>query len=245
MAQRERAVTPELAHQAEVPGSRIRRHAQEGLRPQPHRLPDGGAGGGVLSRLLLRADARAGHLVQAIHAGPRHPGQPVGGSQVLRGLLSVLLRVPHHSQHDPAQRPQPRLGIPCADHPGAPDQRGARNPVQARRAEPYLPPPLHLPGGGRRTAAGVLARRRPVQRPARLVRRGADSLLSGSPLLSRLLHQQRHLAGDRLGEASSIWRRCRRSTRSSTKPPPSTAPIGSGSSFASRCHPSLPRSSSC
>ena len=127
-------------------------------------------------------------------------GSPWVGFKVLRGLLPVLLCGPHHPQHDSAQRSEPDLGIPGADHPGAADQRGALDPVQALRAEPHLPAALHLPGGGMRPAAGVLAEQRPVQRPARLVRRRTDLLLSGSALLSQLLHRQRHVAGDWLGQ---------------------------------------------
>ena len=86
-------------------------------------------------------------------------GSP-GWVQVLRGLLPVLLRLPHHPQHDPAQRPEPDLGIPGADHPGAAHQRGALDSLQTHRAEPYLPAALHLPGGGCRAVAGVFAESR-------------------------------------------------------------------------------------
>ena len=104
---------------------------------------------------------------------------------------------------------------------------------------------LHLPGRGLRPAAGVLAERRPVQRPPRLVPGQRRSPFSRIRAFSAASTSAAASGRRSVGAASSTWRRCRPSTRNSTKPPPSTARTGSASSVTSRCPRSRRRSSCC
>ena len=201
MAKRESTAAPGLLARPRFLGAGYGRMIRKEFRTEPHRVSDGGAGGGVLPHLLLRAHVRAGHLLQALHAGPGDLRQPVGRSEIFPGLLPVLLRRTHHSQHDPDQRPQRALGIPRTDHPWpCSSTRCARARFKrAVQSLTYLPHFISLV-----VVCGLLLE---FSRNGGLFN-DIRGLLGAAPipffqdprLFPRLLHRQRHLAGGRLGQ---------------------------------------------